>query len=92
MAYRLVPTAQFEKDLKRIGPSNAKLIVGWIAQNLEGCENPKVKGKQLSYSLRQYWRYRIGNFRLLVAIQEDSLVLEMITVGHRRTIYQNQRR
>jgi mRNA interferase RelE/StbE len=92
MAYRPVPTAQFEKDLKRMEPSNAKLVMRWVARNLEGCENPRAKGQQLKYGLRQYWRYRIGDFRLLVDIQEDTLILELITVGHRRTIYQNQRR
>ncbi|MDR1421859.1 MAG: type II toxin-antitoxin system RelE/ParE family toxin [Coriobacteriales bacterium] len=92
MAYRLVPTAQFEKDLKRIGPSNARLVVGWIARNLEGCEDPKARGQQLRYDLKQYWRYRIGDMRLLVDIQEDSFVLVLVTVGHRSTIYRDQKR
>jgi mRNA interferase RelE/StbE len=91
MAYRIVPTAQFEKDLKKVGQSNAASIVKWIAVNLEDSDDPRQLGKPLRHGLKQYWRYRIGDFRLFVDIQDDCLVLELITVGHRREIYRNQK-
>ncbi|MDR2197159.1 MAG: type II toxin-antitoxin system RelE/ParE family toxin [Coriobacteriales bacterium] len=90
MAYRIVPTAQFEKDLRKIGPSNATLVIKWIAKNLEGTDDPRKQGKKLSHGLRQYWRYRIGDFRLFVEILDDRVVLELVTVAHRREIYRSR--
>jgi mRNA interferase RelE/StbE len=90
MAYKIVPTAQFEKDLHKIGQSNAALVIKWIAKNLEGTDDPRRQGKRLSYGLRQYWRYRIGDFRLFAEIVDDRLVLELVTVVHRREVYRNR--
>ena len=64
MAYKIVPTAQFQKDLKKIGQSSATVIVRWIAKNLENTDDPRTHGKQLKYGLKEYWRYRIGDYRL----------------------------
>ncbi|MCL2280832.1 type II toxin-antitoxin system RelE/ParE family toxin [Candidatus Saccharibacteria bacterium] len=87
MTYKIVPTARFEKDLRKIGRVNAKRVIQWIADNLEGTDDPRSHGKQLKHTLRQYWRYRIGDYRLLVEIIDDKLVLELITVAHRREVY-----
>ncbi|MCL2174006.1 type II toxin-antitoxin system RelE/ParE family toxin [Candidatus Saccharibacteria bacterium] len=87
MTYKIVPTAQFEKDLRKIGHVNAERIIRWIADNLEDTDSPRLHGQQLRHTLRQYWRYRIGDYRLLVEIIDDQLILKLITVKHRREIY-----
>ena len=87
MVYKVVPTPKFEKDLKKIGRSNAVKIIRWIEENLENSEDPREKGKQLKYDFREYWRYRIGDFRLLVEIIDNQLILSLITVAHRREVY-----
>ncbi|MFC6289307.1 type II toxin-antitoxin system RelE family toxin [Levilactobacillus angrenensis] len=35
-----------------------------------------------------YWRYRVGNYRLIAVIKEHEVVIEIIAVGHRRMIHQ----
>ncbi|MDR2063701.1 MAG: type II toxin-antitoxin system RelE/ParE family toxin [Candidatus Nomurabacteria bacterium] len=87
MAYKIVPTARFEKDLTKIGRANATHVVRWVAENLEGTDNPRLRGKRLKHDLKQYWRYRIGDYRLLVEIIDDELILELITIAHRREVY-----
>ncbi|MCL2843887.1 MAG: type II toxin-antitoxin system RelE/ParE family toxin [Chitinivibrionia bacterium] len=87
MVYKVVPSPKFEKDLKKIGKSNATEIIKWIEKNLENTQNPREKGKQLKYDFQEYWRYRIGDFRLLVEIIDNKLILSLITVAHRREIY-----
>jgi mRNA interferase RelE/StbE len=87
MTHKIVPTAQFEKDLRKIGRVNAARIIRWIAENLERTDNPRQRGKRLKHDLKKYWRYRIGDYRLLAEIIDDELILELITVAHRRTIY-----
>jgi len=87
MVYKVVPTPKFEKDLKKIGRSNAVKIIRWIEENLENSEDPREKGKQLKYDFREYWRYRIGDFRLLVEIIDNQLILSLVTVAHRREVY-----
>lgn len=34
-----------------------------------------------------YWRYRIGDYRVIARIEDQKLVIVVITVGHRRQVY-----
>ena len=64
-----------------------KLIYAWIDKNLQGCDNPRSKGKGLTANRSGEWRYRVGDYRLLTEIQDDKIVILVVSVGHRRDIY-----
>ena len=53
--------------------------------NLE--TNPKYYGKPLKERLSGLWSYRIGNFRIIYEIQETTKIIFIITIGHRRNVY-----
>ena len=75
------------KQLKKMDKHISALIIGWIEKNLVGCENPRQYGKGLVANRSGEWRYRIGDYRILADIQDDKLVILIITVGHRREVY-----
>ena len=50
---------------------------------------PEKTGKPLRHSLAGLWRYRIGNFRVIVKIKNDVLVILIIEIGKRDKIYNN---
>ena len=33
------------------------------------------------------WRYRIGDYRVIVNIQDEKLIILALEIGHRREIY-----
>lgn len=63
------------------------MILGWVQKNLEGCENPRQHGKGLTANRSGQWRYRVGDYRLLADIKEDTITILIINVGHRRDVY-----
>lgn len=75
------------KQLKELDVNNRKLIINWIAKNLEGCENPRMKGKGLTADRRGEWRYRIGSYRMICDIRESELVILALSIGHRKDVY-----
>lgn len=75
------------KQLKELDVNNRKLIINWIAKNLEGCENPRMKGKGLTADRRGEWRYRIGSYRMICDIRESELVILSLSIGHRKDVY-----
>lgn len=87
MKYRVEFTETALKDLKKMDRHTASLILGWIRKNLEGCENPRLHGKALTANKSGQWRYRIGDYRLLAEIQDEKITILVLTVGHRREIY-----
>jgi mRNA interferase RelE/StbE len=76
-----------EKNLAKIDRYQAKIIISWIEKNLKGCENPRLYGKPLVGNKKGYWRYRVGDYRIIADIQDKLVRIEIICVGHRREVY-----
>lgn len=87
MTYRVEFTERAKKDLKKLDKYTASLILGWVRKNLEGCENPRLHGKGLVANRSGQWRYRIGDYRLIVEINDDKITILVLTIGHRRDVY-----
>ena len=87
MSFHVQYTKAALKQLKKMNRFDAQLIVFWIGKNLEGCDNPRVHGKGLTANRSGEWRYRVGSYRILCVIQDDVLVIEIFSIGHRSTVY-----
>ena len=87
MKYKVDYTKKAEKQLSKLEASLRKRINGWIRTHLEGCEDPTAYGKPLTASLKGYWSYRVGDYRLIADIQDDRVLILIAEVGHRREIY-----
>ena len=87
MSFHVQYTKAALKQLKKMDRFDAQLIVSWIGKNLEGCDDPRVHGKGLTANRSGEWRYRVGSYRILCEIQDDVLVIEIFSIGHRSTVY-----
>lgn len=75
------------KELKKLDAYTARLTLGWIKKNLEGCDDPRCHGKGLTTNRSGQWRYHVGDYRLLAEIQEDKILILILHIGHRSEIY-----
>lgn len=84
MTYKLVPTPMFAKQLKKLDP----FVEGKIKRYLTSVvDNPRAKGKALVANRAGQWRYRVGDYRVIVHIKDAELIILGLEVGHRRDIY-----
>lgn len=88
MAYKVIFSSKALKSLKRIDPHQARLILAWVEKNLENSTNPRAYGKALVGDKKGYWRYRVGDYRLLADIVDGEVQIFIINVGHRKEIYE----
>ena len=44
-------------------------------------------GEALTANLSGLWRYRVGDFRIICEIQDEKVIVLILTIGHRREIY-----
>ena len=86
--YRVEFTKEALKSLKKLDGPTMLLIMSWIRKNLEGCANPRQHGKALVANHSGKWRYRIGDYRLISEIQEDKIIILILSVGHHKDIYE----
>ena len=87
MIYELKYEARAVKQIKKLDPAIRKLIKSWIEKNLLNTDNPRQHGKGLTGGLSQYWRYRVGDYRILAEINDAEIIIIIVEVGHRRDIY-----
>ena len=87
MSYQIVYTKKAIKSLSKIDKGQQRMIIAWIEKNLVNNENPKSLGKSLKGNLKEYWRYRIGNYRILADINNDDVKIIIFNIGHRKDIY-----
>ena len=87
MSWEVEYSAKALKQLKKLDSSQSKLLIAWIEKNLVGCSDPRFLGKPLSGDKSEWWRYRIGSYRLLVELKDNKLQVLVVQIGHRREIY-----
>lgn len=87
MGYSVDYTGAAVRELKKLDKPTRALVFGWIEKNLVGCENPRRHGKGLTANRGGQWRYRVGDYRLIADIQDDKVLILVLTVGHRRDVY-----
>lgn len=85
--YSVKTTPNFEKQFKKLDKSVQRIIAKWIHRHLENCTDPRAAGKGLVANLSGYWRYRIGDYRLIVEIRDEELVIVAVSVAHRSAVY-----
>ena len=77
-----------QKQVKKLDPQTRNRIRSFLHERLAQLDNPRKIGEALQGSeLGLYWRYRVGDYRILCDIQDNKLVVLVIEIGHRREIY-----
>ena len=87
MKYSIVFEKKADRQLKKLEETQQRLIVNLLARHLEHTNNPRLHGKALKGILKDYWRYRIGDYRLIADINDDKIIIIIIETGHRKNIY-----
>ncbi|MCL2883496.1 MAG: type II toxin-antitoxin system RelE/ParE family toxin [Coriobacteriia bacterium] len=75
------------KQLRKTDPGHRRIILAWLAKSIDGCADPRQFGKALSANFAGKWRYRIGEYRVIVEIRDDELIVLALEVGHRKNVY-----
>ena len=76
------------KQLRKLDKQTARRILDFMDERIACQEDPRRTGKALTGpSLGAYWRYRIGDYRIVCDIQDGALRVLVIEIGNRRDIY-----
>lgn len=89
MAYQVVYEKRDVKSLSKIDKEQQRMIVFWIEKNLKGTTHPKQHGKALKGALKDYWCYRVGDYRILADTDEDEIKIIVVNIVHRKDIYKS---
>jgi mRNA interferase RelE/StbE len=82
----IVPSAI--KELDKLDRQVAKRILKFLHKRVASLKNPRSIGDALKGSkFGEYWRYRVGDYRIITKIEDNFLLIIVLRVGHRKQIY-----
>jgi mRNA interferase RelE/StbE len=76
-----------EKQLRKLDAPVRARILDYLSERIEGCKNPRHFGEPLKGNKAGWWRYRVGDYRIICQIQDQKVTVLVLAIGHRRDIY-----
>ena len=87
MSWSLEYTQRARKQLRKLDPAARKTVLLWLDKNVDGSDDPRVRGKALVGDRKGSWRYLVGDYRVLCRIEDERLVVLALEIGRRRSVY-----
>jgi mRNA interferase RelE/StbE len=75
------------RDLRKLGKAPAAEILRYLRTRIATSDDPRRFGKALTNDVKGLWRYRVGGLRIVARIEDDRFIVLVVTVGHRREVY-----
>ena len=88
MGWRIEFHPQAEKELAKLDREVARKIIRFLRERVAQLEDPRSLGEALKGpELGRFWKYRMGDYRLICDIQDQQVTILVIRIGHRRDVY-----
>ena len=87
MAWRIEFTPAAQREFAKLDRQIATRIVKYLKDTVVSCSDPRQRDKGLTENFSGLWRYRVGDYRVICEIKDDHLVVLVIRINHRSTVY-----
>jgi mRNA interferase RelE/StbE len=75
------------REFQKLPKSEKARILGYLQNRVAGMDSPRSAARKLASQAGDLWRYRVGNYRIIVEFNETELIILVVSVGHRREVY-----
>lgn len=75
-------------QLRKLDSTAARRILTYMRDRVATSPDPRQLGKPLKGQQSEYWRYRVGDYRIICDIQDDVVTVLVLRIGHRKDIYE----
>jgi mRNA interferase RelE/StbE len=80
-------TETARNQLRKLDRQSARRILDFMDERVAAREDPRSSGKLLTGPRGGLWRYRVGDYRVICEIQDSSVRILVVQIGHRREVY-----
>jgi len=88
MAWKVELSAEADRQLSKLDAPQAQRILKFLYERVARLDDPRSIGQALHGSrLGEFWKYRVGDYRLICKLEDNRLVVLVLRLGHRREIY-----
>lgn len=91
MAWLIKFDDKAKKDLAAIDKAAAKRITKFLRERVSQLDDPRSIGEALKGSkLGAFWKYRVGDYRIIADIEDGALRVLVVRIGNRREVYRRR--
>ncbi|HYN22789.1 MAG TPA: type II toxin-antitoxin system RelE/ParE family toxin [Thermoanaerobaculia bacterium] len=87
MAWSIRFDPRATRELARLDRQVQVRILRFLRERIAPLTDPRELGEPLTGPLHSFWKYRVGHYRLIVDLRHQHLVVLVVRVGHRGTVY-----
>ena len=88
MAWQIEFDPDALKELRKLDKPIQIRLVGFLRTRVSSLTNPRDIGEALSgQRLGSYWKYRVGDWRIICDIQDQKILVRVLRIGNRREVY-----
>lgn len=92
MASEIIFAIEFDpdalKELKKLDKPIQQRLIGFVKECVAPLEDPRSIGEALAGAkLGQYWKYRVGDWRIICNIHDKRIVVRVLRIGNRKEVY-----
>jgi mRNA interferase RelE/StbE len=81
-------TKEFDRAIAKLDRHDSQRLLSYLLE-VVASGDPRSRGRGLSINRAGYWRYRIGDFRVICRIEDRRMTVIALDVGHRSSIYRD---
>ena len=88
MAWIIKYTESSSRQLKKLDKQTALRVLDYMDERVAVLDDPRALGKNLKGpKIGEYWRYRVGDIRVICNIVDGQMMVLVIEIGNRREVY-----
>ncbi len=88
MAWKVDLDPAAERELDKLDPQMIRRILTFLHGHVAVLDDPRSIGEALKGSkLGEFWKYRVGDYRIIASIEDGVLRILVVKIGNRREVY-----
>jgi mRNA interferase RelE/StbE len=88
MAWTIELDRAAERDIRKLDRQTARRILAFLHGRVRRLDDPRSIGQALKGSrLGEYWKYRVGDHRVIARIEDSAVRVLVVRIGNRRHVY-----
>jgi len=87
MAWKVEFSATALKQLNKLDKTMSRRILKFLHERVERLDDARTIDGKLQGTLSEFWKYRVGDYRIICSLEDDRVIVLVLRIGHRSTIY-----
>jgi mRNA interferase RelE/StbE len=87
LAWTIEYTDVARTQLRKLDKAAARRILNYMDHRIARLDDPRSAGKALRGPLGDFWRYRVGEYRIICELHDQTLRVLVVRIGNRKDVY-----